>query len=109
MAVNVLAVAGLHDRDDQSNVLDAPNYSFNTGAAAQIPANPIAVTGGDDIHTTCKWTNTTDVPVTFGEDTENEMCFAFLTYYPKITQPQFNWKIPAAPVVSKCTYKSVDP
>lgn len=95
-----------HGGADQS-ILSAPDYDFNTGAAAQTINLP--VTGGDKIHTSCKWTNAGDTPVTFGEATENEMCFAFLTYYPKITQPNFAWYIPAAPVVSKCTSQAVNP
>ena len=70
---------------------------------SRAPVN-VTVTGGDSIHTMCRWTNTTDATVTFGEKTEDEMCFAFLTYYPKITVPGFVWAGPAAPGYSKCTW-----
>ena len=90
-----------------STVLDAPTYDFSTGASAQTI--DVLTHEGDNIHTTCKWTNASDATVAFGEATEDEMCFAFLTYYPKITAAQFNWKLPAAPVVSKCAFKSVNP
>ena len=86
----------------QTTLLDAPNYDFNTGAGAQTVN--AKVVPGDRIHTTCRWTNTTGLPVTFGEKTEDEMCFAFLTYYPKITTPGFIWAGPAAPGYSKCTW-----
>jgi len=37
---------------------------------------------GDTVITTCIYDNTTDRAVTFGENTQNEMCFNFATYYP---------------------------
>jgi hypothetical protein len=37
---------------------------------------------GDTVHTRCAWDNTTDTAVTWGEYTENEMCFSFTMYYP---------------------------
>ena len=86
----------------ETTLLDAPNYSFKQGGGTQ--AVNVKVTGGDSIHTMCRWTNTTDATVTFGEKTEDEMCFAFLTYYPKITVPGFVWAGPAAPGYSKCTW-----
>jgi hypothetical protein len=38
---------------------------------------------GDVIETRCQWNNTTPNTVTFGENTENEMCFSFTMYYPR--------------------------
>jgi hypothetical protein len=38
---------------------------------------------GDKVITTCTYDNPTDYPVTFGENTQNEMCFNFASYYPK--------------------------
>ncbi len=84
-------------------ILSAPTYDFNTGAGAN--AVNVALTAGDTVHTTCQWQNAGDTTVSFGEATSDEMCFAFLTYYPKITQPKFRWVIPASPLVSKCTNK----
>jgi hypothetical protein len=83
-------------------LLDAPNYDFNTGAGAQTVN--VLLQGGDTIHTMCRWTNTTDATVGFGERTQDEMCFAFLTYYPKVTTPGFIWAAPSAPSVSKCSW-----
>jgi hypothetical protein len=37
---------------------------------------------GDTLTTTCVYNNTTDNTVTFGENTENEMCFNFVTAWP---------------------------
>ncbi|WP_394845240.1 peptidylglycine alpha-amidating monooxygenase [Pendulispora brunnea] len=50
---------------------------------------------GDVVKTRCAWTNPTQQPVLFGENTENEMCYAFAVYYPRITLPLFNWATPA--------------
>lgn len=85
-----------------TDILNAPSYDFNTGATAQNVR--VDVKAGDRIETMCKWTNKTDQTVKFGEGTGDEMCFAFLTYYPKITQPGFNWYVPSLPILSKCTH-----
>lgn len=85
----------------ETSLLDAPNYDFNTGAAGQTVRVDIAA--GDGIRTICKWQNKTGDPVSFGEDTGDEMCFAFLTYYPKIQIEQFHWAVPSLPFLSKCT------
>ena len=62
---------------------------------------PVTATlhGGDVIKTRCAWNNTTDQTVQFGENTENEMCFSFTMYYPRVTLP--SWMAPAA--ISTCT------
>jgi len=86
---------------EATTILSAPNYDFSTGAGAN--AVNVALAAGDTVHTTCQWQNAGDTTVKFGEATSDEMCFAFLTYYPKITQPKFKWVIPASPLVSKCT------
>ena len=43
---------------------------------------PVVVDPGDVINTSCFYTNMTGRTVTFGEDTGNEMCFNFASYYP---------------------------
>jgi hypothetical protein len=43
---------------------------------------PVVAQPGDVITTTCIYTNMTSNNITFGESTENEMCFNFATYYP---------------------------
>jgi mono/diheme cytochrome c family protein len=53
------------------------------------------VKGGDKVSTRCAWNNGGDTNVKFGENTENEMCFSFTMYYPKIADPQWNWTYPA--------------
>jgi hypothetical protein len=39
--------------------------------------------------------------VSFGQDTEDEMCYSFTAYYPKITSAGWSWALPAAG--SACT------
>lgn len=85
-------------------MLDVPNYSFSTGGGAT--GIKIDLAAGDTIQTMCKWQNTGDTTVRFGEGTGDEMCFAFLTYYPKITTTRFHWSAPANPLVSHCTSTS---
>ncbi len=50
---------------------------------------------GDTVQTVCSWTNTTDQTVSFGESSSNEMCYSFTMYYPKITNPEWSWALPA--------------
>ena len=61
------------------------------------PWLPIAATShtGDVIKIKCAWNNTTTAPVTFGQNTENEMCYSFTAYYPKIVG-SFGWSAPAS-------------
>ena len=51
---------------------------------------------GDVIKTRCAWNNTTSSAVTFGPYTENEMCYSFTMYYPKILSSQWSWDLPSA-------------
>lgn len=53
------------------------------------------VQAGDVIKTRCAWDNTTDAPVSFGPYTEDEMCYSFTMYYPKIESTKWNWAAPA--------------
>jgi hypothetical protein len=71
-------------------VTSTPNFDYN----AQINTPAVGtVQPGDIFHTKCAWKNTTDLPATFGENTEQEMCFNFLSYYPKI--PAYPWITPS--------------
>ncbi|KAK3604316.1 hypothetical protein CHS0354_025443 [Potamilus streckersoni] len=58
--------------------------------------NPIEVKPGDELKTTCVFKSTSRYKTaTFGLDTLKEMCFGFLTYYPKnnLPYPRCNqWK-----------------
>lgn len=85
----------------EATLLDAPNYDFNVGGGAT--AVNVDVAAGDTVRTMCRWTNPGTSSVKFGEGTADEMCFAFLTYWPKITAQPFHWMAPSLPIVSKCT------
>ncbi len=62
-----------------------------------VPVSQILHTG-DTVKTRCVWNNTTDTAVTFGQNTENEMCYSFTMYYPRVQLP--SWAAPA--YLSKC-------
>jgi len=47
----------------------------------------VILSTGDQVTTTCTFTNPTNRSVTFGESTTNEMCFNFAAYYPKGSLP----------------------
>jgi hypothetical protein len=89
----------------ETTLLDAPRYDFSTGAG-QNDVN-VQVAAGDTIRTMCRWENGGDVPVGWGERTEDEMCFAFLTYYPKIREPRFSWIVPSLPILSRCAGRAL--
>ncbi|MEM7446729.1 MAG: hypothetical protein AAF355_00640 [Myxococcota bacterium] len=55
-------------------------WDFNSQAQYPVRIDPIRT--GDSLRTTCTFSNTTDRTVTFGEKTEDEMCFNFLSVTP---------------------------
>jgi cytochrome c551/c552 len=70
----------------------APKWDFQTQywlpLTAELKAN-------DVVKTRCAWKNTTGQKVKFGENTEDEMCYSFTMYYPKIDSALWSWQIPA--------------
>jgi hypothetical protein len=60
-------------------LFDGP-YNFNEQSYQFIP--PLQVAQGDRVRVECTHRNTTDKPVTFGESTLAEMCFAGIYRYP---------------------------
>lgn len=60
----------------------------------------VQVTSGDTVVTRCSWNNTTSERVGFGEKTGDEMCYNFVTYYPKTNLQAFSGVIPAS--ISQC-------
>jgi hypothetical protein len=58
---------------------DAP-FDFNEQRIYDLAK--FQVMSGDSLTTACTYTNPSNKTVTFGENTENEMCFNFTTYYP---------------------------
>jgi cytochrome c551/c552 len=72
-------------------------WDFNTQYWNSLNAT---ISAGDVVSTRCAWNNPGDTDVHFGENTEDEMCFSFALYYPKITAAQWNWALPS--FLSKC-------
>jgi mono/diheme cytochrome c family protein len=66
------------------------DYDFNSQANQTLSAT---VKAGDVLRTHCTWKNPSDDTVLFGEKTEDEMCFDFLSFYPAI--PDYPWVTPS--------------
>src|SRR5262249_31430303 len=74
-------------------VVDQPGFDFNSQLGY---TTSVDFGAGDTASTRCVWNNTTDQTVKWGENTGDEMCFNFVTYYPKITSGLWSWTIPSA-------------
>lgn len=63
----------------EKTLVDDTNFNFqNQGSFdADIDLKP-----GDVVTTTCRWNNTTDRTVSWGENTEDEMCYNYTAYFP---------------------------
>ena len=72
-------------------------WDFNTQYWQPLDAT---IAGNDVVKTRCAWKNTTDADVKFGENTEDEMCYSFTLYYPRIESNLWSWTVPAA--TSQC-------
>ena len=75
MKFSVLRASG-----ETVNLHDA-EFQFEEQQSYALP-KPVVIGTGDTVITTCTYDNTTDRAVTFGENTGNEMCFNFASYYP---------------------------
>jgi hypothetical protein len=68
-------------------------WNFNTQIWFPIDAT---LNEGDVVSTRCAWTNPTDQTVGYGAYTEDEMCYSFTAYYPRVTAGPWSWALPAA-------------
>lgn len=59
---------------------DGP-FDFNDQRAYDLK-NEVVMRGGDRLETVCYYENKTNMRVPFGEDTQEEMCFGFITAWP---------------------------
>jgi hypothetical protein len=59
------------------------------------------LTQGDIVSTRCAWQNSTTSEVDFGQNTENEMCYSFTAYYPRVNSAFWSWALPA--IQANCT------
>jgi hypothetical protein len=73
-------------------------WDFNSQYWSAVSA---VLSPGDTVSTRCAYKNPGSVDVLWGEGTEDEMCFSFAVYYPKITVPEWQWDTPA--LLSKCS------
>jgi hypothetical protein len=72
-------VATAHDRTDTGTVVYDPAFSWSEPETV-YHRPPFQISDG--FRFTCKYNNTTDARVQFGEDTTDEMCFFWAYYYP---------------------------
>lgn len=68
------------------------NWTFDT--QVWLPIQAVAKSG-DVVTTRCAWTNDHDAPVSFGERTDQEMCYSFTLYYPRVNASFWSWAVPA--------------
>ncbi|MEY4579803.1 MAG: hypothetical protein RL701_4506 [Pseudomonadota bacterium] len=80
-------------------LFDQP-YSFDDQRAVDMPPkgapDEVLIRAGDSITTTCTFDNQTNQTITFGENTENEMCFFFTLAWPRgqLASNPFAFKLP---------------
>jgi hypothetical protein len=85
---------------NRTSLLDVKDFSFDSQLAYPLTGSAKA---GDAIMTSCVWANPRDLTVTWGHNADSEMCYSYLTYYPRMPDiPStfgfggFNWLTPAA-------------
>jgi hypothetical protein len=72
-------------RNNASNILWDAAYDFNEQKYyAPNGTTEFQVQAGDQIKVTCSYDNTTGQPVTFGDSSDNEMCFTGMYRYPSL-------------------------
>jgi hypothetical protein len=73
----------------------AESVPWNFNSQIWFPIDTV-LNAGDTVTTRCAWQNSTPQPVTFGQNTEDEMCYSFTAYYPKVTAGGWSWALPAS-------------
>ncbi len=68
---------------------------FDFGNQFFTPLSNKTLKSGDVVETRCVWENPRPDAVTWGEYTDEEMCFSFTLYYPKVTVDPWSWGAPA--------------
>jgi len=66
---------------EQELLVDADPFMF-TNQIMYPHDPPVVINAGDELVTRCAFDNDSDNTVTFGEDTEDEMCYNFVVAYP---------------------------
>jgi hypothetical protein len=63
-------------------LVDIGRWDFNGQTGYAAPNGALVIQPGDVLRTTCTYDNGGDTDITFGERTEDEMCFDFVSAYP---------------------------
>lgn len=67
---------------DVEMLVELPSWDFNSQTGYPAPGGRLVIRPGDVLRTTCTFDNPDDAMVFFGERTEDEMCFNFVSAYP---------------------------
>jgi hypothetical protein len=100
--------AAMPHMHELGTTIETKLYRGGTGAPVDLGAAPkwdfqtqywypldVSVATNDVVKTRCAWKNTTNTDVKFGENTEDEMCYSFTMYYPRIDSNLWTWALPA--------------
>lgn len=79
-------------------IVDVADFDFEHQLS--YPAE-VAIDVGDTVRTRCSWFNDTPFDVGYGENTADEMCFNFVSYYPRVDGAPWNAVAPAQ--TASCT------
>jgi hypothetical protein len=77
-SVTTEILRGGHE-SERTSLLDVPNWNFESQTTHPVD---LVVYPGDKLVTTCRYDNPSDKRVTYGERTEDEMCFNFVQVWP---------------------------
>lgn len=77
-------------------IYNQPKFNFENQEHVKVTSKAGA---GDIMRTHCGWKNPTDQAITFGENTGDEMCYHFMSYYPD--KPSTLWHLPS--LLAHCT------
>ena len=77
-------------------IYSQPNFAFENQEHVKVS---MKLNTTDIVRTHCGWKNPTDAPISFGENTGDEMCYHFMSYYPD--KPGMIWALPS--VLAKCS------
>lgn len=93
-----------HEDGSEEELVKVDNYSFENQLVYSRYPDTMTLKYGDSLRTTCTWSNPTDKSVGWGEDTLDEMCFNFITYYPK--RNDYRWNGLAPSYFATCSSKT---
>ena len=90
-----MAIETEQARSPSGGIVDlGQNAPWNFNAQLWFPIDA-TLHVGDVVNTRCEWQNSTSSTVVYGSNTENEMCYSFSAYYPKVTSSFWSWALPA--------------